>query len=87
MYGVTIFTEVDCGYCASAKALLESKRVTYKEIDVSANTELRRSMMNKSGGQQTVPQIFVGDKHIGDSDAFFALERAGKLDALLRGQT
>jgi glutaredoxin 3 len=62
---------------------LQQKAVVFEEIDVSNNSELRRRMVQKAGGRMTVPQIFVNDEWIGDCDGIYALDRAGKLDALL----
>ena len=85
MSGVTIFTKVGCSYCVSAKALLNKKGVAYKEVDVTRDMELKRSMVAKSGGRQTVPQIFAGDKHLGGCDDLYALDHSGQLDMLLAG--
>lgn len=74
-----------CPYCARARRLLESKGVTFEEIDVEARPEARAEMVRRSGGQRTVPQIFVGDTHVGGSDDLHALEASGSLDGLLAG--
>ena len=83
MRDVTIFTKVGCPYCVSAKALLNKKGVAYDEIDVSHDFDLKRTMVARSGGRQTVPQIFAGDRHLGGCDDLYALDRSGKLDTLL----
>jgi glutaredoxin 3 len=83
MAKVTIYTTPICPYCVQAKRLLKRKGVTYEEVDVSRDAELRRSMVQMAGGRLTVPQIFVDGKHIGDCDEMYALDRAGKLDPLL----
>ena len=83
MRSVTIFTKIGCPYCVSAKALLNKKGVAYNEIDVSRDVELKRSMIARSAGRQTVPQIFAGDRHIGGCDDLYALDRSGQLDPLL----
>jgi glutaredoxin 3 len=83
MTAVTIYTTQLCPYCAAAKSLLKRKGVAYQEIDVSYDPEGRRAMTEKAGGRRTVPQIFIGTTHVGGSDDLHALERAGKLDALL----
>jgi glutaredoxin 3 len=83
MNKVVIYTTPYCGYCVQAKRLLAKKGVAYEEIDVSRNPELRRHMIQSSGGRMTVPQIFVNDTHVGDCDEIYALDKAGKLDALL----
>ena len=82
---VTLYTTMFCGYCARAKRLLSAKNVAFNEIDVSMDPVGRREMEQRSNGGGTVPQIFIGDAHIGGSDELAALERAGKLDALLAG--
>jgi glutaredoxin 3 len=82
---VTIYTTAFCGYCGSAKRLLTQKGVEYKEIDVSYDPAGREEMMHKAGGRRTVPQIFIGDRHIGGSDDLYGLEARGELDGLLAG--
>jgi len=83
MKPVRIYTTPICPYCARAKALLGEKGVSYEEIDVFMDVNARKAMQEKSGGARTVPQIFVGETHVGGCDDLYALERAGKLDALL----
>lgn len=83
MQPVEIYTTPYCGYCHAAKRLLETKGVSYSEIDVSGSPERRREMMDRAPGRHTVPQIFIGKTHVGGCDDLFALERAGKLDPLL----
>lgn len=83
MRSVEIYTTQTCGYCQAAKRLLGKKGVTYSEIDVSSDPALRMAMTQRAGGRRTVPQIFVGNNHIGGCDDLFALEDAGKLDPLL----
>nr|TFG55031.1 MAG: glutaredoxin 3 [Hyphomicrobiales bacterium] len=78
-----IYTTISCGYCVRAKRLLEEKQIPYEEIDVSYNAELRRAMMEKSGGRMTVPQIFIGDTHVGGCNELYELEYAGRLDPIL----
>jgi glutaredoxin 3 len=85
MQKVTMYTTPICPYCVRAKRLLAQKQVKYEEIDVSRDPQLRVSMVQKAGGMMTVPQIFIGETHVGGSDELHALERAGKLDALLNG--
>ncbi|GAK45397.1 glutaredoxin 3 [Tepidicaulis marinus] len=80
---VTIYTTMMCPYCYRAKALLDKKGVTFREIDVGMDADVRRQMMQKAGGAHTVPQIFVGDTHVGGCDELYALEASGKLDPLL----
>lgn len=79
---VTIYTTPWCGYCARAKALLTRKGVAYTEIDVEARRELREEMIARSR-RRTVPQVFIGEHHVGGSDDLAALEAAGELDRLL----
>lgn len=82
---VTIYTTPFCPYCQSAKALLRRKNVEFSEIDVSYDAQERQRMTTKSNGRRTVPQIFIGETHVGGSDELHALERQGKLDTLLAG--
>ncbi len=72
-----------CPYCHRARRLLEDKGVSFTEIDVDAVPQARAEMVERSGGRGTVPQIFVGDVHVGGSDDLHALEAAGRLDELL----
>ena len=83
MRPVEIYTTPYCGYCARAKRLLDRKGVAYREIDVSADPELRAAMVQRANGRRTVPQIFIGKTHVGGSDELHALDHAGKLDPLL----
>ena len=83
MKEVTIYTRMMCGYCAAAKRLLDRKGVAYTEHDASFSPELRQEMIQRANGRSTFPQIFIGDLHVGGSDDIHALDRAGKLDALL----
>lgn len=80
---VEIYTSPLCGYCHAAKRLLDQKGTDFTEIDVLSNPDRKPEMIQRAQGSRTVPQIFVGDLHIGGCDDLFALERAGKLDALL----
>lgn len=79
---VLIYSSNYCPFCMRAKSLLKSKGVSYDERNVDGKPELRRKMMSESG-QRTVPQIWIGQQHVGGCDDLFALERAGKLDGLL----
>ena len=83
MKPVTVYTTPICPYCVRAKNLLAKKGVPYEEVDVLSDPEARQTMLAKSGGARTVPQIFVGDTHVGGFDELNALEKAGKLDPLL----
>lgn len=80
---VTMYTTPICPYCVRAKMLLKKKGVTVEEVDVFMNSDARAEMEAKSGGRYTVPQIFIGERHVGGCDDLYALERAGELDALL----
>jgi len=80
---VIIYTTPICPYCARAKSLLAKKGVAYQEVDVMMDEGALSEMLTKSGGARTVPQIFIGDTHVGGSDELHALERDGKLDPLL----
>jgi glutaredoxin 3 len=86
MPAVDIYTTRFCPYCVAAKSLLKRKGVAYNEIDVGGDMELRDKMIQRAQGRMTVPQIFVGKVHVGGNDDLQALERAGKLDALLKGE-
>ena len=79
---VTFYSSRFCPFCVRAKALLDHKAVTYREISVDGNPELREEMMAKSG-QHTVPQIWLGTEHVGGCDDLMALERSGQLDERL----
>jgi glutaredoxin 3 len=83
MKPVTVYTTPICPYCVRAKNLLTKKGVAYEEIDVLSDDTARQQMLSKSNGMRTVPQIFVGDTHVGGFDELNALEKAGKLDPLL----
>ncbi len=85
MKQVTLYTSPICGYCFAAKKLLSKKGVSFEEIDVIRNPEMRREMEKRSNGGRTVPQIFVGETHVGGFDEMNALDRQGKLDPLLAG--
>lgn len=85
MKPVEIYTTQTCPYCHAAKRLLVKKGATFTEIDVGRDPALRSAMSKRAGGGQTVPQIFIGNTHVGGSDDLHALDHAGKLDALLAG--
>lgn len=82
---VTIYTTPFCGYCLAAKRLLGAKGVAFEEIDVAADPSRRAEMVQRASGRRTVPQIFVGEIHVGGFDDMSALDRAGRLDPLLAG--
>jgi glutaredoxin 3 len=83
MAAVDIYTIPYCPFCLDAKELLSSKGVAFHEIDASRDRQARRQMIERAGGRSTFPQIFIGAAHIGGCDDLYALEQAGKLDALL----
>lgn len=83
MKPVEIYTSPMCGFCHAAKRLLTKKGISFSEIDVSANPGRKPEMIQRTGGRRTVPQIFIGDTHVGGCDDLFDLDGDGKLDALL----
>ena len=85
MSKITIYTTRFCPYCHRAKRLLASKGVAFEEIDVTGDWDARDRLVEKAGGLTTVPQIWIGELHVGGSAELAALERDGKLDALLAG--
>ena len=80
---VVMYSTRFCPYCIRARFLLDSKNVNYTDIGVDARPELRREMMEKSG-RRTVPQIWIGDRHVGGYDDLAQLEQRGELDDLLQ---
>lgn len=85
MAKIEIYTKFMCAFCARAKALLDSKGAAFDEHDITMGGPDRAVMLERAGGRTTVPQIFIGDRHIGGSDDLAALDDAGELDALLAG--
>ncbi len=85
MTSVEIYTTRLCGFCHAAKRLLTKKGVSFSEIDLSRQPERRGEMLGRSGGSRTVPQIFIGEQHIGGCDELFDLDMDGKLDPMLAG--
>jgi glutaredoxin 3 len=83
MQPVTIYSTRVCPYCARAKALLGAKQIAYTEIMVDTDPAKRAEMEQKSGGRRTVPQIFIGEHHVGGFDELYALDRRGELEPLL----
>jgi glutaredoxin 3 len=83
MATIEIYTKPTCGFCHMAKRLLSSKGISYAEVNISAQPERRAEMIQRANGRSTVPQIFIGAAHIGGCDDLLALERGGRLDALL----
>jgi glutaredoxin 3 len=83
MAAIDIYTIRYCPYCHEAKELLSQKGVTFHEIDASGDRQIRQQMIERANGRNTFPQIFIGPTHIGGCDDLYALDHAGKLDALL----
>ena len=83
MAEVTIYTKFLCPYCHAAKRLLAEKGVDVNEIDITFSPTRRDEMLERAAGGRTVPQVFVGDVHVGGCDELYALDEQGKLDALL----
>jgi glutaredoxin 3 len=83
MTDITIYTTKTCPFCHAAKRLLNQKGAAFTEIDVGGRPEERNRMMMRAHGRHTVPQIFIGEKHVGGCDDLHELDREGKLDPLL----
>ncbi|EET46375.1 glutaredoxin 3 [Thalassobium sp. R2A62] len=83
MNTIEIYTSPLCGFCHAAKRLLNEKGASFSEIDVLADPSRKPEMIQRANGGRTVPQIFIGEAHIGGCDDLYALERSGKLDGLL----
>jgi glutaredoxin 3 len=83
MAAVDIYTIRYCPYCEDAKELLSRKGVGFHEIDASGNRDIRKAMIERTGGRSTYPQIFIGATHVGGCDDLYALDEAGKLDPLI----
>jgi glutaredoxin 3 len=83
MANITIYTTRTCSFCYAAKSLLTKKGLNFDEIDVSADPAARQRMMLRTNGRRSVPQIFIGDTHVGGSEDLYELERRGGLDQLL----
>jgi glutaredoxin 3 len=82
--GILLYTTGWCPYCERAKALLNRKGLSFREVDVETDPSVREEMMVRSG-RRSVPQIFVGDTHVGGFEELYALDRAGKLEQLVNG--
>jgi glutaredoxin 3 len=82
---ITIYTKGWCPYCQAAKALLKRKGAAFTEHDVEQDPAALKEMLDRSGGRRTVPQIFIGETHVGGSDDLHALDARGGLDPLLKG--
>ncbi|MFV0436839.1 MAG: glutaredoxin 3 [Desulfopila sp.] len=85
MKKVTVYTGSGCPYCVKAKRLLDSKNIPYEEIDVTDDDDARTTLIKKANGLRTVPQIFIGESHVGGCDDLYALENKGELDTMLAG--
>ena len=83
MKKITLYSTRTCGFCRAAKSLLDDKGISYKEIDISSDPELRGQMMTKANGSRTVPQIFINDAHLGGFYDLCSLQQSGTLDELL----
>jgi len=83
MKEIVIYSSTHCPYCVMAKELLESKNVKFKELRVDEKFEYAKESVKRSGGRKTVPQIFIGDYHVGGYDDLYALDQEGKLDPML----
>ncbi len=83
MAKIEIYTSMLCGYCHAAKALFKQKGIQYTEFDVMMRPGRKREMMDRAGGRTSVPQIFIGTKHVGGYDDMAALDARGELDPLL----
>jgi glutaredoxin 3 len=83
---IEIYTRPGCGYCTAAKSLLTRKNVAFTELNVATDPALRQQMWDRAGEGSTFPQIFIDQAHVGGCDELYALDRAGKLDALLAGE-
>jgi glutaredoxin 3 len=84
---IVMYSTAWCGYCQRARNLLDRKGVAVREIKVDENPQDREVMLQRSGGRRTVPQIFIGERHVGGYDDLAALDRAGELDRLLGKST
>ena len=83
MKKVLIYTGPLCNFCSAAKHLLNKKKINYEEIDIGYDDKKREEMLKKSNGARTIPQIFIGEKHVGGYVELRALEKDGNLDNLL----
>jgi glutaredoxin 3 len=83
---VEIYTRPGCGYCTAAKSLLTRKKAVFTELDVAKDGKLRQQMWDRAGAGSTFPQIFIGATHVGGCDELYALDREGKLDAMLTAE-
>jgi len=82
---IEIYTRPGCGYCTAAKSLLTRKNVAFTEHDAGKDPTIRQKMYDRAGAGSTFPQIFIGHTHVGGCDDLYALDREGRLDAMLTG--
>jgi glutaredoxin 3 len=82
---IEIYTRPGCGYCSAAKSLLNRKKAVFTEYDAGRDPDVRQVMYDRAGAGTTFPQIFIDKMHVGGCDELYALDREGKLDALLNG--
>ena len=80
---IEIFTRPGCGYCSAAKSLLNRKKAAFTEYDAGKDPSVRQAMYKRAGAGSTFPQIFIDETHVGGCDELYALDREGKLDAML----
>lgn len=85
MAKIEIYTTLFCGYCHRAKKLLQDRGAEFTEIDVLADGGRRAEMQRRTGGQSSVPQIFIDGRHVGGCNELYELDRSGKLAALIAG--
>jgi glutaredoxin 3 len=83
---IEMYTRPGCGYCSAAKQLLTRKKAAFTELNIATDPNLRQQMYDRAGAGSTFPQIFIGQTHVGGCNELYALDRAGKLDALLAGE-
>jgi len=86
MKQVEVYSSPLCGFCHAAKRLLKSKDVSFTEYNIQTNPKLKPEMIERAEGARTVPQIFIGEEHVGGCDELYALEREGKLDSMLAAE-
>jgi len=82
---IEIYTRPGCGYCSAARELLTRKNVAFTEFNIAENPAWREAMYARAGQGATFPQIWIGETHVGGCDNLYALDRDGRLDALLKG--
>jgi glutaredoxin 3 len=83
---IEIYTRPGCGYCSAAKSLLNRKKATFTEYDAGKDMSVRQKMYDRVGAGATFPQIWIDETHVGGCDELYALDREGKLDAMLAGE-